>query len=61
MGTAQAAAILGLPRETVRLFMLLTKSLQDAKIEPDVPHHQANQIDQDKLLDELMCEYSHRL
>ena len=61
MGTAQAAAILGLPKETVRLLMLLTKSLQDAKIELDIAHHQANQIGQDKLLEELMSEYSQRL
>lgn len=61
MATAQAADILGLPQETVRLFVLLTKSLKGAKPVTEVQTSPGNPVDQEKLLDDLMYEYSQRL
>lgn len=61
MGTARAAAILGLPQETVRLFVLLVKSLKNFKTTTDVPQKACKPVNQEKLLEELMNEYSQRL
>ena len=61
MRTEQAAAILGLPKEAVRLFVLLVESLNDSKTAPGVPRKARKPLNQDKLLEELMLEYSQRL
>ena len=61
MSINEAAKILNIPSESVRLFVLLTKSLQTNCIEENSLPKAENLASQPELLESLMEEYRHRI